>query len=379
MTKQSTQRHHASTNFDVITMLEAQHRPVTQSSISAAAANNLFDEIRLSSPRVTANDLARLGVNNDHLPRLMNVAMKRSPHQVTDLSVALLRHAVQRADDEQAMRTLVHWARGRNNSSRRRAIATGFRRANADVMLIQCIGELPTNDARSFMKDYFESGGQTISIAQWLQIVGSELRGSARPTPGTDGILDDAWNSVRRRVERTARRIGRAAGELVETVVDAVEEAGESIVNAVADGAAWAVDRVADVIASLIEGGKSVAQILSKVSAQAMKVVKKALRALQQLHHTVSDVIDAAAELLPNELKKVVRALVQLGTSSVNIIVSFSNRTLDGIRTALEALATEGIRLMTVIRDICRHVAEEIRKGFIEGLIALGKYTAKDS
>jgi len=324
--------------------------------------------------RAAVNDLGRLQVTSDHIPGLMDAAHAQSSDKSSELSAALLRHSVSSAYGQQAMRTLVHWARGRDHTVRRRAVVTGFRKVKEDVSLIQCIAELPREDARSLMKEYLLMDGDTMSIARWLQIVGSELRNTNRPIPGTDG-----WNLL-----GGIRRLGEVAMEAVGTVVDATESAFKAMGtltqiagDALAAAAGWTVEKVADVVEALIVGGKSVTQILSAVTGNAMKVVKKALRALKRMHHTVTDIVDAATNLLPEELRVVVRALVQIGTSPVNIIVSFASRSLDGIRTALEAMLAENVRLMTVLHNVCKHIGSELRRGFIEGLIALGKTPEK--
>ena len=136
----------------------------------------------------------------------------------------------------------------------------------------------------------------------------------------------------------------------------------------------WTLEKVADVVESLLEAGKTMTQVLIRGHHSRAYNWRKKLFVLWDNYTTLWPILSKRQPTCyPISWKRWSSALVQIGTTVANIVVNFAGRSLDGIRTALEALLAEGIRLATIIREICRHVSEEMRKGFIEGLIAVGK------
>jgi len=66
-------------------------------------------------------------------------------------------------------------------------------------------------------------------------------------------------------------------------------------------------------------------------------------------------------------------ALLALGQKLASLLVALAGRALSALRTALEALLAMGIALAELVGNICVGVAAAFRRGFFEGLIALGK------
>lgn len=346
-------------------------------SISPVSEKNeeqqLLDEIRFSSPGKTRNDIDRLNIGNNQIPTLMDFAAEQSTNHVSQISRILLQRPRCFTEGEQAACLIVKWASQCTDESHRRVVIATFLKLNGGIGLIQCISELPEKDAHPLIEDYFAAGGEVRDFSFWLQVVGAELRGSVRQMP-SNVVSIAGWNPVRdlKRFGRSLKRGVRKIGRFVDNFLDEAKKFGKELGDFLSEAIGWTVEKFADLVKTLIEKGKSVSNILSEAVAKGTTLVKKTLRALQKLHNTVADIIDAAAGLLPDELKAVVRGLLKINTKVVDVIVNFANRTLDATQTALEALLLEGVRMMTVVNAICRHVAKEMRKGFFEGLIALG-------
>lgn len=83
--------------------------------------------------------------------------------------------------------------------------------------LIQNISGLKKPDARSYLKDLLDSGGQVTDVTDWLQLAGSVLRKHNIKSSDTAGAMVDA------------------VGDAAEWVVDAIEDGVDAIIDAVMD------------------------------------------------------------------------------------------------------------------------------------------------
>jgi hypothetical protein len=89
--------------------------------------------------------------------------------------------------------------------------------------------------------------------------------------------------------------------------------------------------------------------------------------------HPVAGLVQTVAAQAVSVAKAVFTALLALGHKVVSFLVALAGRTLSALRTALEALLAMGLSLAALVKDICLGVGEAFRRGFFEGLIALGK------
>jgi hypothetical protein len=71
--------------------------------------------------------------------------------------------------------------------------------------------------------------------------------------------------------------------------------------------------------------------------------------------------------------RRVFATLIALGRRVTDILVALAGRTVSALRTALEGLLAMGIALVSIVKDVLIGVAEGFRRGFFEGLMALGK------
>jgi hypothetical protein len=260
-------------------------------------------------------------------------------------------------------------------------VTAAFRQRRVDVAMIHGVAEMTKGDARAYMKDYFAAGGDMRSVAEWLQIAGGVLRqhggGKAPDTAGSvvstvGGWIDDAVD---------------AAGDMINTVADAVKAAGKSLADAVGAVLNWTLDKIADFVRALLEAGRTVGGILAEAArkgcalldvlvwagSQAAATIQAVVKALREVGLQVAQILSAAVSLAAARLRAIVRALYKIGTRIGDILKAVANRTASIIRTVLEGLLSIGVGLAYAVKSICHDVAAGFRRGFFQGLIALGK------
>lgn len=189
---------------------------------------------------------------------------------------------------------------------------------------------------------------------------------------------------------------------VIRAVVDALLAAGQFVRNLLAQAGRLAATAMRHVVNALLQLGKSVKDLVSEAIAAAGAVLRLLLNALSALGRAVAEVLAAAAELAAAGTKLVVQALLALGRTVavlvqtvatqavrvaravftallalgeklVTVLVALAGRSLSALRTSLEALLAMGQGLASLVKDICLGVGEAFRRGFFEGLIALGK------
>lgn len=102
-------------------------------------------------------------------------------------------------------------------------------------------------------------------------------------------------------------------------------------------------------------------------------VVTAVVKGLMAVGKTVMDVALAAVSFAVATATKVFKALINAGKKVADILTALAGRAVSALRTAVEALLNMGLALSTLVADIVTSVAEGFRRGFFEGLIALGK------
>lgn len=328
---------------------------------------------------------------------MLNEVYRSSPTRALKLSKAIVQRKTTAKNGEAEAHSLIDWGRGAG-TRQRRMVCRAFRESRSNVLMVHGISELQKRDARAYMKDYFAAGGDMKSVVQWLQVVGHVMRKHRGKQPDTDGFVVDAAKWVADKVEDTVDAIGDA----VNAVVDAVVSAGKSLANALAEAAGWAVDKVTDLVDALIEAGKRAADILAEalrkgvavlqkfvkaliaagrtvreimtwVARQAINTVKAVVKALAGAGRSVAEIMREAVKFASNALKAAAQALWQATKKLADILVSIARKAASIIRTVLEGLLAVGVQLVAAVREICAKVAGGFRKGFFEGLIALGK------
>jgi hypothetical protein len=219
-----------------------------------------------------------------------------------------------------------------------------------------------------------------------------------------------------------------AIGDAVDTVVDAIVSAGKSVGEAVAAAAGWTVGQVTGLVKALIKAGRSVGEILNEALkknviekfvqaliaagraarealewavGKAASAVEACLRGLLKAGKTVLDLVSWIASRATDVGMRFIHALVQIGRSVAEmmaaatrlaaafmrrvigmiyravgrlgeILVSVARSAVSIIRTVIEGLFMIGVSLVQMVASICMDVVQGFRRGFIEGLVALG-------
>ncbi|MBL8326549.1 MAG: hypothetical protein JNJ89_16470 [Rubrivivax sp.] len=156
-------------------------------------------------------------------------------------------------------------------------------------------------------------------------------------------------------------------------VVNALLQLGRTVKDLVSEALAAAGTVLRLLLQTLAALGRSVAEVLAAAAALAAASVRLVVQTLIALGHTVAALVQTVATQAIAVAKAVFTALLALGHKVVTFLVALAGRTLSALRTALEALLAMGLSLASLVKDICTGVVEAFRRGFFEGLIALGK------
>ncbi len=232
----------------------------------------------------------------------------------------------QQAEDE--AQPLLDWARTAG-PQQRKMMVRAFQQQRRGMLVVHNIGGMARADARTFMKDYFDAGGSLDDVAEWFQQAGHVLRTERPAHPDTDGLFSKAWDWVK---------------GAVKTVGDAVKAAGKSLSDAMGKVLAWSADKIADFVEGVLEAGRTVAQVLREALGKGR-----------------------------DALMKFIRGVIDAGRRVGEVLVAFMKDQASTVRMVLEGLLAAGVQLSGAITSIVTDVAEQFRKGFFQGLIALGK------
>jgi hypothetical protein len=372
---------------------------IQPAAISPVKLTAMVKEIDLKSIDAGARSLREIKLQPRQVSSLMSDVYKSSPANALKLSRVVLEHAQSSAGDENHARALFQWGQAQGRAERQ-VVCSAFRQAKLDIVAVHHIAELTQKDAQGYMKDYFEAGGDLGAVLQWLQVAGGVLRENLPSKP--EDTAGDAVKWVGDKLKEAGGKVVDAAKGMINTVVDAVKAAGKSLVHVVEEAAKWTADKLRDLMHALIAAGKAVGEILSEAvkqglaaldkfvkallaagrsvlsvlqwaAAKALDVLTAAVNAILAAGRTVAQLLAQAIQLAASALKAVVQVLYRIGKKVAEILVAVASSALSIIRTVLEGLLAIGVKLAESIVAICTNVAEQFRKGFFQGLIALGK------
>jgi len=328
-----------------------------------------------------------------------SVALQRSPLEA--IKVANLSIQSKLPIRERAVQTseLVHAASLSNSVDTRRTLIKAFRQSKQELMLVQHMTELPRDQTAAFMKDFFDEGGSTDTVAEWLQAVGAALReleeeGKIKPAvKGARKVASKAASTVatktaagRRRqalaggffddvvnwVKDTAKKVGDAVVDAVTSVVDAVVKAGKSIADAVSAAVNWTVNQVRDLVSALIKAGRRVGDILSAAVAKGVAQLHKFVEGVLAAGRQLAEVVSWAANQVANTVKDVMVKLVALGRRVVDILKSVVGAAAAAVNAVVKALLAAGRALAEVLSAVANE-ALQVLQPVINALLAAGK------
>ena len=165
----------------------------------------------------------------------------------------------------------------------------------------------------------------------------------------------------------------KLAAASLRNVVQALINAGRALGEVLAEAAKMVGAACNAVLRALVELGRTVGQLLQAVANATEAVITTVVKGLIALGKTVLDVALAAVSFAAATATKVFKALINAGKKVADILTALAGRAVSALRTAVEALLNMGLALSSLVADIVTSVAEGFRRGFFEGLIALGK------
>ena len=215
-------------SFDIQkTFVTSGMRPVA-STITQAEATEIARQIDFRTITAAKTSIDSLALDEGMIQPLMNHVYGRSPAYALKLSKAILRQSVglNGPFGHHQIRALMHCGCGMAEARTvmRRTVCTAFRESRMNLVLMQGIAEMKKLDARSYMKQYFDDGGDIRPVLEWLEIAGRVLRNRQvrtetdwNPVSWVKDRLEDAWDATVDAVEDVVD----AAGDMITTVVDA--------------------------------------------------------------------------------------------------------------------------------------------------------------
>lgn len=293
----------------------------------------------------TGNQFRAFNSNISEIGTALTLALELSETKAYMLTRGLLSTVTSMQEYETDAKSVINWAKT-GSSQNRQMVARAIRNdggKSGNIFMVQCMSEMTKTEARAFMKDYFESGGDSKSITEWLAIVGSVMRKNQTKSPDTAGFIINWGGSVVDFVVEVAEDFADTVIEGVEAIADAVVNAGKSLVDLIGDAATWAVDKVSDLVSAMIEIGQS-----------------------------VGDILKAAWELGKAGLAKFVKALIAIGKEIGEVLVYAVTQTADLLKGIVDALFSAAVSLTKVLEWVGRQVASVISK-IVQTLIDVGK------
>jgi hypothetical protein len=407
------------------------------------AVSQKLPTLRLNTADSAKDEVAALKLQRAALAPSVANLFQSSQVRALNFTRGVIANWRNEEEAEQGSEPLLQWARTAG-PAQRQMMARAFRLQGRGALVIHNIGDMPQPDAETFMKDYFEAGGDMADVAEWFQQAGHVLRTERAKAPGLElfGKVADWFKKAVKTVgdalkaagKSLADAIGKVLGwtadklsDFVEGLIAAGRKVAEILTEAVKKGVAavrkfvravldagrsltevlaWAAKQVAttvkEVVDEILKAGRKVAQIISAVASQVASAMHATIRALVQLGRHVKEIVDAAVNLAVGAveqvfkglqlagkklaevtreivrftgqaLKKMVEGLYKAFRQAADILIAFMKDQLSTLRMVLEGLLAAGLQLGRAVADIVTHVAEQFRKGFFQGLIALGK------
>ena len=198
--------------------------------------------------------------------------------------------------------------------SERRTLLDGYRKAGQERWVVHAIGQLPTAQGRSLMKDFVitDAGKHDRKAIREVLVYLAELGGTIETRP----IADDPNDAA---IVEAVGDIVDAVKEAVDSVVDAIKNAVQSIANALVAAVNFTVAQMANLAKALLLAGEKIFDIvkgaLDAAVANTLAFVKKVIQGIVDAGHAMFEVLTKIATLVGNALETVLRAIDDLGHS----------------------------------------------------------------
>lgn len=205
-------------------------------------------------------------------------------------------------------------------------------------------------------------------------------------------ILGEAARRVSKAVKNVTIalvRLGKSAASIMSSVfsklgsalfrpvVDALMRAGQSVAKLLkaAVGRGWSL--VQSVGRALAELGKRVRDVLHVVARMATTAIEKTIKGMILAGKKIASIMREVVKFTGAALKKLVKGIYKAVRKVGTILVAFVRSKINTIRMVLDGLLSIGARLVDVITSVVTDVAAGFRKGFFQGLIAIGQSAKK--
>lgn len=258
---------------------------------------------------------------------------------------------------------LMAWAVGQALSSANAVVAKLIALGRSVLDIVKSVLNLGRNALVAALRGVIAAGK---TVANVLAAFAGEALSAVQSM--IDALLE-LGRTLREVLVEAAKLAATACRNIVGALLNLGRTLGQLLLEA-ANALGTTLRVIADALLAL---GKSMAQLLAAVASQAASVVKALVSALFALGKKLADIVAQAVSQTPAIIKAVLEALVSLGYKVVDILVTVAERTLNAKMLVLEALLRMGYGLGVLAVDICTGIAEAFRKGFFEGLLALGK------
>ncbi len=255
------------------------------------------------------------------------------------------------------------WAATKVASTVNAVVAKLLQLGRSIAEIVKAVLALGRNALAAIIRGLIAAGK---TLANLLAAVANEVAGVLKPI--VDALL--AAGQTLRNVLIEAAKLAAAAGR---NIVSALLDLGKALADLLREAAAAVGATLRIIIQALLSLGRTLARVLAAAAGLVAATVKTVVQALIALGKSVNELVGAVVSQALLVMKAVFTALVAVGTKVAQILVALAGRALSALRTALEALLAMGISLANLVTDIVTGVAAAFRRGFFEGLVALGK------
>lgn len=310
--------------------------------------------------------LRSLALPRDQLGPALAEALALSPTRGLRAARGLVETAADTDEAANDMGALVEWS-ARAGKQERLVVADALRLSNAEVLLVDRVSRLPRAEARPFITDWLEAGGDPRAIASWLAVVGEVLleHQGARPAPDTSGAVI-TW------IKEAAEDVVDAITEAVETIVDAVLEAGRALADVLAEVVNWTIQQIGNLLEALLEAGRTVGQLIADAVEAGATMFRKLVQALLEIGRTVGDVLAEVISQAAGMLSDAISALRSIAVSFANIIRAAASLVAAAFRQVVQTLISIGRSIVQILGDALEAAASVLRST-LEALLAIGR------
>jgi hypothetical protein len=358
-----------------------------------APAAARFAGLTLASESVAAREVKTLHLTADELPKAVAGIYSSSPAKARTFTKGVI--ANWRTEEQAATesRPIFRWAH-KAGKNQRRMLIRAMNQKHHGIDVVDNLSELPRDDARVVMKDYFSEGGRVEDVVEWMRACGEYLRkeGAAADTD-TDGI------------GRFFRKTFNAIKQGLKTVGDALKSAAKSLGDAIKKVVNWTAAQLRDLVIGLVNAGRRVGEILAEAVKQGLSVLGKFIRAVIEAGRRIADVVEWAAKQSLNTLKSAIQALksmgkhladiligavekgaaivnalvkglIQIGEQIASVISAIAGAALSAVRLVTDALLKAGRTLFDIVNTAVRHALAGVGK-IVQALLQLGRSVAQ--